>query len=581
MKKNVLIVFTAIFMLCTLGCGAYANDESWKENKVEVDLSNIKEQYNISQGGIYTLSGNYEGMIYVNTNDKVKLVLNNANITNNNNPAVFFDKCEKSIIETVEGTNNTLTDGTEYSVNAKGCIFSNADLDIQGEGTLTVNANYNHGIVSDDDIDIESGTVVINSKADGIHANNDIDINSGIITINSEEDGIQAEKSVNINGGTINIEAKGEIAEDNKEEFRGGFNGERPQQHDGFNPSEMLEGQIPPEIPEGDMSDFIKKGKRPEFENSTKTETFAEAATETTTQGISSKGIKADENIIINDGTITVNSNDHCVKATGIVTINNGNINLTSNVGKGVKAESNLDVKGGTININAKDEGMESKAVMTIYNGNIDIVSQDDGLNAGGGSGDVMIKGTDEAEEHKIVINGGNIYINAKCDGIDSNGNLEFNGGNIIIDGPVSGGDGSIDFGGSSIVNGGTIFATASAGMVECPDGSENQNVINITLDETQKAGSKIQIKDSNGNLIAEKTPVNDFQNIIFSSNKININESYTVYVNDKACANLTITSKTTQYGNQQRGGFRGMGEKRGVEMRRDFDNTQTSTPNI
>ncbi len=631
MKKKIAIVLATVVLLSSLGCSAYGSDDSWKENKVTVDLASITDKYEITEGGVYTLSGNLDGMVYVNTTSTVKLILNNAVITNTDGPAIFFESSEKGIIETAAGTTNTLTDGSEYSVDAKACVFSNDDLDLQGEGTLVVNGTYKHGIASDDDIDVESGTITISSVVDGIHANNDITFEDGTINITSEEDAIQAEQNVVVNGGTLNIEATGEIEESNNEfGGAGGFGGhfqmnngqQSSEMTDGQQPPEMTDGQQPPEMADGQEMSQMQDGQQPEmadgqqmpqmrggqqrgemadgqempqmedgqqpadmnngerqdfknnrnFENNGEVSTtdgtqptpdgsaVSENSTETTTEGISSKGIKADENITINNGTITVSSNDHCIKADGDITVENGTINLTSNVGKGIKALGNVNMNGGTVNITSKDEGIESKAIMTINGGDIDVTSDDDGLNAGGGSGQMMAAGTEEAAEHKIIFNGGNIHIDAKGDGVDSNGNLEFNGGNIDIDGPTSNGDGSIDFGGQSEVTGGTVFAVASSGMVECPDGTDAQKVLNITLDESQTAGAVITIKDSSGNVIAEKTAAKNFQNIIYSSDSIKLNETYTVYINDTSAASVTVTENTASYGNSGRGMGGGMG---------------------
>lgn len=595
MKKKIAIMLTTIFLLGCLGCSAYADDESWKENKINVNLFEATDKYEITKGGVYTLSGDYKGMIYVNTGDKVKIVLNGAAITSSMGPAIFVDNAEKIIIETVKDTVNILTDSEQYSVDAKACVFSNDDIDLQGEGTLVVNGRFKHGIASDDDIDVEGGIITINSAADGIHGNNDITFENGTINITSKEDAVQAEKNVIVNGGTFNIEATGEI-EESKNEFEGfGRHGEGQIMENGQQPPEIHgeqkqprsnNGQQPPEIPEGQQpamqrgerqqGDFKRQrgamdnGERPTFEGiseittAPEQKTTAEGSTETTTEGISSKGLKADENIVINNGTLTVKSNDHCIKADGEVTVENGTINLNSNVGKGIKAVGNININGGSINIISKDESIETKAIMTINSGDINVSSEDDGINAGGGSGQMMTRGTEESEEHQIIFNGGNIHITAKGDGADSNGNIVFNGGNVDIDGPTSGGDSSIDFGGEAIVNGGTIFAVSSAGMVECPEGTDKQKVLNITLDEVQKEGSVIQIKDNSGNIVAEKTSAKDFQNIIYSSENIKSGETYLVYVNNEPAASIQVDSNTAVYGN----GGRGMG--RGMDMDRE-----------
>lgn len=612
----------AILALNMLGCSVYANDSAWESNSVNVDLSSVEGDYDISQGGVYNLTGSLSGMVYVNTDDTVKLVLNGVNIESTEGPAIFFENSEKGIVELAENSENTLTDSSNYSVDAKSCIFSNDDLVIQGSGSLNVKANYNHGIASDDGIEVNSGNITVDSIGDSFHANNDITFLSGNINITSKEDGIQAEENVNISDGVFIINATGEVTETTDEMpmggGRGGFGGNRPEMTEGtsgempqFNGErpEMPEGvtgnmpnremptppdnngdmSTPPELPQGEMPDnmrggrgFDRNGEMSEpnsnvAERPTEAITVDEASTETTTD-VSSKGIKADKSINISNGEITVNSNDHCIKAEENVVIDNGTITLNSTVGKGIKAVGDLTVNNGIINIDSKDEGMESKAIMTINSGTINIKSDDDGLNAGGGSGEVMIRDEAEAEGHKIILNGGEIYINSKCDSLDSNGIIEFNGSIVDIDGPTSGGDGSIDFGYSATVNDGTIFAVSSAGMVECPDGTENRNVLNITLDSQAAAGSKITIKNSQGQTVAEKTAAKEFQNIIYSSDSIVIGEEYTIYINDTETLSITPTSENTEYGNSDRG--MGRGQRQGFNPRGNFTENSENVGN-
>lgn len=166
---------------------------------------------NITAGGDHTVTGTLtNGMIYVDTTEKVKLRLNGASITNSNGPAIFFNDADKAYITLTENTTNTLVDGTTYSdENAKAALFSNDDLEIKGKGTLNITANYKHAICSDDDISIENGTInVISAASDGIHANNAIEITGGKINITSTSDCIQCEdKEMIIDGGKLSLSA--------------------------------------------------------------------------------------------------------------------------------------------------------------------------------------------------------------------------------------------------------------------------------------------------------------------------------------------------------------------------------------
>ncbi len=593
------------------------SDDSWKDNKVSVDLSNEKgDTYTITQAGVYTLSGDYDGMIYVKSTGTVKLILDNVNITNDDGPAIFFESSKKGIIESADGSVNNLTDGSEYSVDAKGCVFSNDDIDLQGTGTINVTANYNHGIVSDDDIKIEEGTINITTAVgDAIHANDGVRIDNGNITIDTMEDGISGDKYVEINEGTVNIVTNGDVQSDTDDDMPmgGGFGGGRGGMQNGEAPSgempEMTQGEAPemqnrensemargerpemqngempemqngemPEMPSGEAPEMTEgetgmnggrgfKGERSEMptgeapSESKDAEQVSEAATEATTENeednVSSKGIKSENLITINGGTINVSANDHCIKCDNLIVINGGSINLESEKHKGIKAMGCIFINGGDINIDTGDEGIESKETATINDGSIYIKSDDDGINAGGGSGTMMVNNVQDGDEHQIVINGGYVYIDATGDGLDSNGNLYFYGGEVFINGTSSGGDGALDSASDNVLYGGTLFTLSSVGMVECPESGNGQNILSISLDEKQTADSTVQIVDSKGNVMYEATSAREFQNITFSSENIEAGETYSVYINGESVVSVEAESGVTKYGSS---GGMGMG---------------------
>lgn len=582
MKRKIALIITSV-MLVT-GCNIISADTG---TAVSVDLSSIKENtYKITKGGSYTITGIYKGMISIDTRDSVSLVLNNASIENSTGPAIYGKNCAKLTIETAQGSENTLTDGVSYSSEGKGCIFANDDIVLQGNGVLNVKGNYNHGIVSDDGVDIEKGTININSAGDGIHANDDITLKDGNVVIVSKEDGIQAEKNVNIYGGNLSVTATGEVAESTDNKFIGrgdmAFDGERPQ----MDKMPPIDGQ-PPEMPEGErpqMPGEFRGHRRNMTEMTTQGESSAEMTTselpsETTTEYPSSKGIKADADIIVKGGSINVTSNDHCIKSANITNIENGSIVLNSSKSKGIKAEGDLIINGGDISADTKDEGIESKAIATINGGNINIKSDDDGINAGGGSGSEKMGNITDGDEHQIIINGGNIHIDANGDGIDSNGNLSINGGLVNIDGPSDRGNGALDYAGKGSINGGSVIALGGAGMAQCPD-SGKQNVFNITFDSAQPSGTSVAIKDSKGNVIGEAVSVKEFQNMIFSAEGIKEGETYTVYIDGNKTVEITAQKGITAYGQSGRAFGRGGFGGKGGRMPREniVQNTTTNT---
>lgn len=143
----------------------------------------------------------------------------------------------------------------------------------------------------------------------------------------------------------------------------------------------------------------------------------------------STKGIKADNEVIISAGNITIKSYDDAIHATsnvtlennelslGNVTINGGTISITSK-DDGVHADNKLSVTAGSVEVLTAYEGFEGKMV-EISGGNNSIYATDDGINA----------------QSSITVSGGVTQIlvsSGDTDAIDSNGTYNQSGGVVI-----------------------------------------------------------------------------------------------------------------------------------------------------
>ena len=95
---------------------------------------------------------------------------------------------------------------------------------------------------------------------------------------------------------------------------------------------------------------------------------------------------------------------------------------------------------------------------------------------------------------YSINVSGGDIYVEAQGDGVDSNGTILMTGGTLIIDGPTESMNGSLDSDRGILVNGGNLVAVGSKGMVENPGTNSEQCYINLTMSTTQNANTKIEI---------------------------------------------------------------------------------------
>lgn len=268
-------------------------------------------------------------------------------------------------------------------------------------------------------------------------------------------------------------------------------------------------------------------------------------------------GIRGKDSVYIAGGSFSITSTSDGIKSTndtdadkGFVLIEDGDIAIASG-DDAIHAETLLTVRGGNINITKSYEGLEAPQI-AISGGNMSIVSSDDGINAGGNTDTTASPqspfGVDE--NCKIDIGGGNIYINASGDGIDSNGYVYFSGGKVVVDGPTTNGNGALDSGGGIMFNGGEVIAVGSSGMAESMSNSSNACSVSIYFPTAQSANTKIEIKDTAGDVVAAHTSAKTFSSVVIGSYKFTLGETYSIYINGTKYQDFTISSNVTTIGN-------------------------------
>lgn len=296
-------------------------------------------------------------------------------------------------------------------------------------------------------------------------------------------------------------------------------------------------GGMPQNGRKPDGEDMPEMGEKPDGENMPQDTTTDESSTST-------KGIKAGGGMYLNGGTYQIDSADDSIHSNANITIADGTYTLATG-DDGVHADDALIVNGGTITVTESYEGLEGLTV-TINDGTIDITARDDGVNAAGGTdqsgfgtfGD-QFKGMDSADDETeettdnemwMELNGGYIHILAGGDGVDSNGDLTINSGEIYIDGPSDNGNSAIDYGdrSSAYVNGGTLVAIGSSGMAEGMSDSSKQKVLMVKLGEQMEAGDVV-LTDSEGNVIVSYTALKSYDCVIISTAEVESGATYTL----------------------------------------------------
>lgn len=413
----------------------------------------------IGAEGVYVLSGTLaDGQIVVNAGetDKVQLVLAGADITSSTSAAIYALEADKVFVTLAEGTENTLTNGGAYVAiddnNIDAVIFAKTDLTLNGSGSLTINAQAGHGVVSKDDLVITGGSYTITAASHGLSGKDSIAIADGAFSITSGKDGIHAENTDDLSLGTLyitngsyTITAQGDaVSAQGALQIDGGtfdlYTGE---------------GSASVDMTTSDVSQM--GGPRGGMD--AQTEVTATATEEDT---VSQKGIKGESTYTINGGVFTIDSADDCLHAGGAMTLAAGEFTLSSG-DDAVHCDDALTIQSGAFTIPYCYEGIEGLSI-TIEDGTFDITSSDDGLNAAGGTDSSGFGGfggqpqdTFTADSDSfITINGGTFTIVSSGDCIDSNGALTINGGTLDLTCNGSGNT-TMDCDGTYANNGGNI----------------------------------------------------------------------------------------------------------------------------
>lgn len=483
-----------------------AKDLTWdSSSEVTIDLSNptATDGVTVSDGvititkaGNYKLTGTYDGQIKVDAadSDMVRLILNNATITNSTGAAINVVEADEVVIYTASGTTNTVSDGSSYSDTASGspdaAIYSKSDLTLAGEGTLKVEGKYEEGIHTTDGLVIASGTLEVTAANTGIKGKDYVDILDGTITVTATKDGIKATNDtdgnrgwVRLSGGTVNISAG----------------------DDGFKAERVLE------ISGGTLN---------------------------ITQA--NEGIEA-QYINILDGTVNVTSSDDGINASYSTTTTTDSTSTES--ASTSTTQTTQTAQGGQAG-QAPAGGQAPSGTMG---------QPPAGGGAGGGMGGGMGGGgTFEVVDATINITGGTVTVNTNGDGIDSNGTATLSGGTLIVNGPFTGGNASLDTNGDLLLNGTTVAAGNSGDMFEAPSTNSTSGYVKISNVSNLSAGTTVQVTDSSGNVVANYKVTNSSTALILvSSSKITKGESYTVYTTTDSvdASSTTLASNATSLG--------------------------------
>ncbi len=387
----------------------------------------------ISKPGTYVFSGACaDGSITVKKEVAgVTIVLDGLDLTSKTTSPVTLNKGSEAEVIAASGSQNVLSDTAgSNDENAVIKAKTGASLTLGGTGSLTVKGVVKNGIKGAAEAAVKVGelALTIESEDDGLSSDDQLEIHSGTIKISAGGDAIKASPdtddaeapdtvskgNVTVSGGTLDLTSNGDAIQ-----------------------------------ADGDLT--VTGGTFTVKTNGGNKTALADDAD-------SCKGFKAGKAVTVSGGTFNLDTADDALHSNGDVNVTGGVFSIASG-DDALHADNALTV--GTkdvvsdvspkIDVTSSYEGLEGTTV-TVYGGDIDVKASDDGINAA--NSDIG----ERSNLYAINIHGGNIYIDAGSDGLDSNYNITLDGGAVEVYGANRGMDCAIDYDGAFTLNGGTLL---------------------------------------------------------------------------------------------------------------------------
>ncbi len=498
--------------------------------------------------GTYRITGTLDGQILVDSaaDGLVRLVLDGVTIVNDGGAAIAVVEADEVVVVLADGSNNALTDGSDYifpdadTDEPNATLYSAANMTIGGSGSLAVTGLYNDAITSKDGLVIVSGSITVDAVDDGIRGKDYVIVHDASITIDAGGDGIKADNDEDAERGYVLVLGGDTVA------TAGG---------DGIDAATSVE------LAGGSLEITTGGG-----------------ASGNLSADLSAKGVKGDVAVVINGADVTVDSADDGIHSNGTIEVVSGTISVATG-DDGIHADDELTILDGVITITESYEGLES-AVIRIEDGTIDITSADDGINAAGGATTEAVAtdagvpgggvpgggvpggggpggggpggggpggGGEVAGDYYVYINGGSIVITvnssttADGDGIDSNGHIVMTGGVVVVNGPTDTRNSAVDYNGTFEVSGGLFIGTNIDGRnSEGVGAGSTQASIYITSGSVVEAGTVIHIQTTDGEGLVTFEAANTFDVISFTSPDLVDGETYEIYLGGSVSGDST-----------------------------------------
>lgn len=452
----------------------------------------------IIQAGTYVLTGSGKKLklvVEAADTDQVHLVFQNLTLEGEGT-LLQINKAHEVVISLAEGSQNALTESqASDDEKVKATIHSQVPLTLNGTGSLTLTALTKNALEVEDDLKVLGGTYTVKAANHGFKAEGALAIEAATLTIEAGKDGLHAEHDETTERANISL-----------------------------NPTQLSIAAI-------------------------------------------EDGVDAGNELTIKGGTITVSQSEEGLEARvirqlgGDVSIKSGDDGVNASAGSSSKttdpsatgktrdasATSNSADTSSSANQATRDSATAS-APNSQATADPAATSQTDPANkaknqtppappasqappqGGQGPGGMPPGGQEESDPSlEIILEGGTLTIDAEGDGIDSNGTVTINGGSLVVNGSIQGGNGPLDAAGDITITGGRVWALGTSDMLQ--GFAQGSTQASITANIAGTAGQTLIILDANGKEVARQTASKDFQAVIMSSVDLVDGQTYTIQV--------------------------------------------------